>query len=300
MPATSRDSLADDAASLRLIAAASQRYREAGRWKAATWAGSGLLFGLGLILAITNEQTAVLALLAAAYLLCTRLVLRPEMTRAHREGVTLQEQSDVRLFGLEWNKSLGGRPIGQVDVEDLAERHRGASDRYATWYVSAGDAPAAFEVLLRQLESAAWGRRDHRRFSMVAAATAVVSVAATVIVGLIQGQVLATYVTSLAVPGLPWTLDLIELARLHARASAERGEIENDLNTLWTDATASAEPAIGTETLRGVQDRLYVARVRSGRVPTWFYAIYRGRNERAFISATREMVQQAGWGPDAE
>src|SRR4051794_23335842 len=109
----------------RLIAAYTQRYREAGRWKAATWAGSAMLFAAGLIFAAARSEAAARGLVAWGYLLSSRAVLRPEMTRAHREGVVLQEQYDVNLFGLPWNLGLAGPPIKQVDVEDLAERFSG-------------------------------------------------------------------------------------------------------------------------------------------------------------------------------
>jgi hypothetical protein len=280
----------------RLIAAYSQRYRESGRWKVAIWLGSAALFLAALVLAALGEEVAVLGLFGSGYLLCSRLVLRPEMTRAHREGVAIQEQYDVESFGLPWNQGLAGPPASPFDVEDLADRYSGDRGILSEWYVDTGSAPPSAAVLLRQFENATWGRRDHRRFAILVAATLVASIVATVVVGLLRDLTLAAYVSTLAAPALPWLLDLADLSVMHGRAAATRRELEVDLLEEWSALEVAAETAVPIEDLRENQNRIFIARRRFGRVPTLVYRVYRDRNQRAFEAASASMLEQKGWG----
>lgn len=283
--------------SRRLISAYSQRYREAARWKTAAWIGSALLFVAGLGFGAAGEDASGLGLLASGYLLCSRLVLRPEMTRAHREAVALQEFFDTRLFSLPWNPGLVGKLPALVDVEDLARRFSGDASGFSTWYVGASAAPPGARVLLWQLENVSWGRRDHRRFAVFSAIVLVLSAGATVVVGLARDISLTVYVSVLAAPALPWLLDVADLTTLHWRAAGRRGEIEAELTETWR--TAAGNGAIPAETLRAAQDRIFAARRSTGRVPTWFYRLYRTRNQAAFAAAAAQMLDERGWSGDA-
>jgi hypothetical protein len=254
-----------------------------------------LLFVAGLTLAAAGSDAATLGLVASGYLLCSRVVLRPEMTRAHREGVSLQEQYDVTLFGLSWNRGLAGRQMPVVDTEDLANRYSGPAELLADWYVECGTAPASVRVLIGQLENAAWGRRDHQRFAVTVAAVFSASVAMTVVVGLLRDVSLAVYVSALLAPSLPWLLDLVDATTLHARASAQREEIEADLTELWESLREGPDAEIPGERLRVVQDRIFGVRRSSGRVPTWFYRLYQRRNEQAFAAAAQRMLADKGY-----
>lgn len=257
------------------------------------WLGSAALFATGLILVGLRRDTAVLGLLASAYLLCSRLILRPEMTRAHREGVVIQEWYDTSLFGLAWNEGLAGKEPSIIDIEDLAGRFRGDTDDLAEWYERAQGAPSPARVVLRQLENATWGRLDHRRFSVFTAVILVLSIAATVIAGLLRDVTLAVYVSALAAPALPWLLDLADLTALHWRAAGRRAEIEAEMTALWKSMSGDSLTSSGV--LRTAQDRLFAVRRSSGRVPTWFYRIYRRRNHRAFAAAAERMLRAKGW-----
>jgi len=278
----------------RLIAAYTQRYREAAVWKTVIWLGSATLFLGALTVAAVKGGAAALGLIGSGYLLCSRLVLRPEMTRAHREGVAVQEQYDTEKFGLEWNKSLAGKHLSPMDVEVLAGRFGGDPESLSSWYVGGAGAPPGAQVLLRQLENASWGRRDHRSFAVISTACLVFSVGATVAVGLLRDVTLATYVSSLIAPSLPWLLDLADLSVLHWRAASARGEIEADLIAAW-NALPTGGADVPPELLRENQDRIFIARRRFGRVPSWFYRRRRDGNEEAFQAAADRMLSEKGW-----
>lgn len=279
----------------RLIAAYTQRYREAAAWKTAIWIGGAVLFLGALTVATFVGEKAVLGLLGSGYLLASRLVLRPEMTRTHRDGVVIQEQYDVESFGLPWNQGLTGSKAPLVDVEDLARRYPGDPAALAGWYVEAGGAPAGAAVLLFQLENVSWGRRDHRRFATLAVAILAISLGATVTVGMLDNVSLSMYVSTLLAPSLPWLLDLADLSVVHWRAASTRGEIEDDLNALWSGLSGGADSEVPSETLREAQDRIFIARRRFDRVPTWFYRLRRDRNQVAFQAAASRMLEEKGW-----
>jgi len=50
---------------LRLIEAYTERYRDAARWKSVIWVGSAALFGAGIILALLDNPSPTLGLIAA-------------------------------------------------------------------------------------------------------------------------------------------------------------------------------------------------------------------------------------------
>jgi hypothetical protein len=281
-----------------LHAAYHQRYRESSRWKSALWTLSAALFATGVVLAAAGVESAALGLVASGYLLASRLVLRPEMTRAHREAVVIQEQYDVTVFGMGWNEALVGRRRPLVEIEGLAARHDGDAVGAERWYVGTGRAPHGMSVMLLQLENVSWGRLDHHRFAVLSGAGAAASLAAITVGGLLTHASLAGFIATLVAPSLPWILDLLDLAVLHRKASQQRAGIEQDIITLW-DAAVQESVDVSSETLRVMQDRIYLARRASGRVPGWFYQLFRDRNLRAFTAAASTMLGACGWSDDA-
>ena len=79
-----------------------------------------------------------------------------------KKAVTIQEQFDVEVFGLEWNDGLAGPKEAPEDIHTAAQKiqvKRAASLR--NWYPDADAAPWPLNVILCQRSSAVWGRRGH-------------------------------------------------------------------------------------------------------------------------------------------
>jgi SMODS-associating 4TM effector domain len=274
----------------QLIAAYSQRYREAARWKLAVWSLDAALFLAGLVVWTVWGSRPVLGIMSAAYLLLARVVLRPELSRAHAEAVKLQEQFEVSLFRLSWNEGLMGTEMGAGDVADLSRRFRGDPTELHTWFVVSPDVPHEVRVLLCQWQNASWGRKDHARFARTVIALIALSIATTLAFGILQDATLTDYLTTLAMPSLPWLLDLADLSALHRRASARRSEIEQRVNALLNGASSTNVPT--TETLRAIQDTIARNRSDAGRIPAWFYRLLRRRNFEAHRIAVRHLVEE--------
>ena len=273
----------------QLIAAYSQRYREAARWKLAVWSLDAALFLAGLVVWTAWGATPVLGILSASYLLLTRVVLRPELSRAHADAVKLQEQFEVDLFCLPWNEGLMGTEIGAGDVVDLSSRFRGDPTELHVWFVTSSRVPHELRVLLCQWQNCSWGRNDHARFARVVLVGIALSLAATLVLGITRGATLPEYLTTLAMPSLPWLLDLADLFALHRRASIRRGEIERRVHALLGAASSANVPA--AETLRGIQDAIARNRTDAGRIPKWFYRLFRRRNFEAHRVAVEHLVE---------
>ena len=273
----------------RLIAASWQRYREAGRWKLILWGCDLALFAAGVIVWSTTGSEAGLATAAAIFLVVKRLVADPEQTRAHSEAVRLQEQCEVDMFRLAWNKGLAGAPISAADAYAIAQRFRGDRSRLDSWYVPVDGLTRERSVLLRQWENAGWAALDYRRFYRLVGGVLLFSVALTIIAGAVKNASLTHYLIGLVLPSMPWLLDLADHAAMNRRAFLRRREIEaNAQELLDRPAGQDADPA----SLRALQDALFRSRSEVGHVPDWFYRIFRERNQRLYVDLVAHIHQR--------
>lgn len=152
----------DQAEHLDRLAAYSYRYDVAGRWRTARMTATLLLAAAVPALAFTRPSWAdQLAALAALWLVLGRTALASLERSSYLKAAVMQEFYDVKLFGLPWNEELAGPKPREVDIAaDAAKMKKRV--KLLKWYdidLTGLSWPA--DVLLCQMQSSSWSRRDH-------------------------------------------------------------------------------------------------------------------------------------------
>lgn len=274
---------------LRLQAAARAFYAKAKLLHAAGAAFSLVLALLApILLFLAPNAGALLGALAGIWLFVTRLVVQPICDQRQLDAAATQEAFDCDVLGLNWNASLARR----VADEDIRSATRKVDlKRVANWYPADNDMDWPTSVLTCQRSNVVWARRQHRAYGQTLSSVVVVWAAIGIVVALVHGATLATYLVAIALPSLPALLDASELARSHFSAGGDRMQLEEVI-----DAQLADPAEVDQGQLRENQDRLFVQRRDAPQVPDWFYKLVASRFEEdmKYAAAQRAMSRDSG------
>jgi hypothetical protein len=244
----------------------SRRYRAAKRWLSLRFGVSILVGTVGVALVWLVPETGYwVSAFAAAWIVASQLILRPTEKAAQLEGARAQEDFDVRVLGLPWNKKIAGtRPSPEV----LLEWGQKGED-LVDWYPDVSGARAPVDCLICQRGSLMWAHRDHRKYANGLAALGASIVALSLLVGVLRELTLGDYLLYLGVPLMPAILDVFRASTQHRETSVHRGMLHERSERLLERSIEECElPEV--EECREIQNDLFEARCRPG-VPTWLY-----------------------------
>jgi len=269
----------NDPAYLKLLYAKKHRHDVAVRWANANVIGTvGFAVAVPFITMIWPRSAAWLSAAAAGWLVLGKGLFRRFEQNNTTQGVRYQEQFEVGLFRLPWNLALVGEPPKPDAIADDARRasHKRSQD---DWFYDDGKTPRPVDILLSQLESALWARRNHndyaRRLTAFAAAVSVIGVVIAV-----AGQLtLTAYLLRLLFPSLPALQDALLLADEHRRHATAKEQVESQILDLLSRCEAGQ--SVTEADCRGVQDAVHQVRMTGPSVPTWFYRRHRGPDQAA-------------------
>lgn len=253
-------------------------------------------------LLVQPAATALVATAAAAWLLLARLVLVPA-ERAHVQlAVRLQERFDTFLFTLDWPEGLAGSKPGEEDVAAAARRLERDERLHAQiadgWYPSTAGLRYPVDVLVAQIASVAWGRRQHRAYYRVLSALTAVTVIMAIILG--ASMTLAQWLITFLLPALPALVDAADLAVAHRDISGRKLKIERRLQVLWERELVSPG-SLTPDDCRGVQDEAFKLRQQGLQIPQWFYWLTRKGHEMTMqdaANARRTQYEEAAGASD--
>jgi hypothetical protein len=241
-----------------------------------------------LVLLFWPDAGAVLGAIAGAWLFASRLLLEPFKRQQQLKGATAQEMFDCGIFNLDWNETLV-RPLSEEEVRGASGAMKDA-DRVRDWYPTSEEMSWPKSVLVCQRSNAVWARRQHRAYSRVLLVAAGAWAIIGVIVALADGASLADYLVTIALPSLPALLDATEFARAHSSDADKRQLLEDKLNDLLGDGSASSQD------LREIQDQLFNLRRDAPLVPGWFYRLIRPKFEEDMRYAAQRASEDGSAG----
>jgi hypothetical protein len=279
----------NDSTHLTRLLAYSHEYRLAQVWRALRVLGTlGLAAVSPVVLVWWPHGADLLAATAAAWLVAGRTALAAFEDTHVAQAARIQELYDTRLFGLQWNTAVAGRPPAPDDISHAASRIKDTS-RYLDWYdVDVTGLPWPADVLLCQRQSSIWARRDHRAYGLYLATVGAVWFLVGVGIALARDMTLADYLVRVFLPSAPAYLDAVELARAHKRHAEARQRLEEDIADLWD--RRGIDPSMPTvEDCRRVQDGAFALRRTGPRVPNWFYKVRLTRMARATSAGARAL-----------
>lgn len=266
------------------LAAYSHRYRVAGRWRAARMTGTLLLAAAVPVLAFARPTWAdQLAAAAALWLVLGRTAMSWLERGSYVKAAGMQEYYDCKLFSLPWNGTLAGPPPREVDIAADAAKFTDRSNLIKWYDVDLDGLGWPVDVLLCQMQSASWSRRDHEAYGALLIVTATLWTAGMLAYGVAADLTLPDFLVRLFLPSAPALLDGVELAASHITHARERRKVEDAATTAW-QAHLRGE-WITVEMVRRVQDSAFQLRRDQPRVPNFVYQIRRSSSTQATIAA---------------
>jgi hypothetical protein len=274
---------------LRAARAFRRRYVLAKRWHVLRF-GVGVLIGtVGVVLALLDRSAGdYLAAAAAGWIVLGRTILLAAERRAQDEGALAQEVFDTYVLDLPWNATAAGAEPAPEDLRNWGERQSEKETR--DWYTDVRPASHPVDALICQRASVTWARQDHATYAQVLRVAAAVTLAATLIIGVVLGLSLGEYLLRLGLPVLPAVLDVFDIANSNAALGRDRARLAHETDRLYTTAcNTGVAPSVAA--CRSLQDEIYASRRTMG-VPSWFYRLTRHRRQRNMEEVTREQVER--------
>lgn len=154
---------------VELLRAFHHAYGTAKHWHAARLAGTVLVaLAAPVVIIFTPSLEHPLGAIAGAWVLASRLVLRPAQERATRFAVAVQEMFDQQVLGLPPTSTP--QPPAYEQIHQQARRCR--SDPDQDWYSVRPQVPSGPAVLIAQRSGAVWSRRLYQEWAVVLAVLA--------------------------------------------------------------------------------------------------------------------------------
>jgi hypothetical protein len=278
--------------SLDLLRADTRFYLRAKRLHALRVAGTLVLALLAPVILFWKPNWGdVVAALAGAWVLVGRTVLSWFEDRSVQKAVTVQEQFDVEVFGLEWNDGLAGPRVAPEDVHTAAQKVQGKRiERLRDWYPDADAAPWPLNVILCQRSSAVWGRRGHYWYALFVLGLGIAWFVAGLAMTAAAHVTLTGYLVKVFLPSQPAFLDTIDLFRGHLKQSQAKEALELKTTDLWNYGVANPG-LVSEQDCREVQDQTYMLRRRGVQIPQLIYRLRRKQDEAAMRAAAARLTK---------
>ncbi len=100
-----------------------------------------------------------LELVGAVLTLISALILTDIEANRVKQAATVQEELDVQLFQLPWNKTLVGHEVAPELINRAAKEYKGGDDKIRDWYPDPGGVPYPKDAFLCQRTNLMWGVR---------------------------------------------------------------------------------------------------------------------------------------------
>jgi hypothetical protein len=201
----------------------------------------------------------------------------------------IQDQFDVAVFQLDWNKILLGDQVSDETIHNLSAKYKGKVDE--AWYGNLNAVAPPFDVLLCQRTNAVWDWRLRMNYFRLGLTLLVILFIAGIILSLQNNLLLSDYLKIIFLPSSSaFILGYKELNE-HFENIRAKASLEKKLNSVLESAINKGEIPNGT-TLRQIQDVIYILRKCSAIVPTWFSKLYRSRYEKRMQSVIDKYSEQ--------
>lgn len=278
--------------SLDLLRADTRFYLRAKRLHALRVAGTLVLALLAPVILFWKPGWGdVVGALAGVWVLVGRTVLSWFEDRSVQKAVTIQEQFDVEVFGLEWNDGLAGPRVAPEDVHTAAQKVRGKRiERLRDWYPDADVAPWPLNVILCQRSSAVWGRRGHYWYALFVLGLGIAWFVAGLAMTAAAHVTLTGYLVKVFLPSQAAFLDTIDLFRGHLKQSQAKEALELKTTDLWNNGVANPG-SVSEQDCREVQDQTYALRRRGIQIPQLIYRLRRKQDEAAMRAAAARLTK---------
>lgn len=267
-------------------------------------------FTQGLFVLLTIVLPVISVLLAPAcpqvkeYLALTGLVLLilgigtidPIQKDRIKRGAKLQEEFDVKVLGMPWNRFVAGPMVDPEDVRAASARplSKKRESQLTPWYEPCvGELPLPFGRLICQRTNISYDERLRKKYGNFLLYGTIVLGTGLLFIGLAFKLNLSEMILTVGVPFTPllgWTL---REHRKQADTAKTLVNLKSEFEKLWDKALTGADLSELELGSRELQDAIYQHRASSPLVFDWVYDLLRTVNEDEAHHAAQHLVAQA-------
>lgn len=246
------------------------------------------LAAASVVAAFASVTAPVITVIGGAWALAYTIFVSPLAKGQARRSAVIQEMFDTQLFGLPWNSTLTGSRLRPDEISQLVREfdpRRGRGDRLRDWYVDTSGVPQPYDIFICQQQNLAWDARLRRRWAWVLLAAVVVWVVLGLVVGYAASLTMPEILLRWFVPSLAALIYGIDSCKNQYDIAAERERVMSLVQAEIDGAQrapSSDEQARLVVKAREIQDVIFATRKQVARVPDWFYARFRDRDENDF------------------
>ena len=225
-----------------------------------------------------------LELVGAVLTLVSALILTDIEANRVKQAATVQEELDVQLFQLPWNKTLVGHEVAPELINRAAKEYKGGDDKIRDWYPDPGGVSYPKDAFLCQRTNLMWGVRLQSKYAYTLIGFTTGYFLIGVLIGIVKQESLVAYLVAILVPTLPALLEAIDTYKRHTESARDKAELLAHVEDLIKDKTRLPHLV---EECRRIQDSIYIMRSTRPLVPDWWYELWRNK----FDMDAREGVQ---------
>lgn len=185
------------------------------------------------------------------------------------KAAKVQEEFDVSLFKIPWNKVLVGDKIPHEDVNYAKKKFWGNKETLKDWYSDVSGFPYPVDVLLCQRNNLVWDWRLKRRYSIGFFVIAIAYFILTLILCSAFELKISEYIAMFFLPALSGYFLALDEGKDHLKASNKLRDLEKKLNDLLEIAITD-HSKLGIKDLRQIQDCIFDFR-KGPMVADWVY-----------------------------
>lgn len=283
----------DDTNALRFLIAQRRLYSRAKRWVAFRWCGM-LVVGLAapIVAVIWPQSSTVVGSIAGAWIFLGRTLLMYVQKENTEKAATVQEQFDFYVYNMPAGTPRPKKPsIEEISLLAAPEDKLptvAKDEKLLGWYDVADDDPGEVAVAIAQRSNVAYTQRLLRSTSFFWSVVAVLWVVVLIIICVVTGLTLATFLLGVVLPLLPAFLDVTEYIVDIARSIKDREALSQEIEK----RIGNKDEAITGQNLRVWQEALFELRRDTPTVPDFIYKIKRRKNEEAMSVASAQLSKR--------
>lgn len=276
--------------SLRLLAAQRQLYSKAKIFQLIHLAGALVLQAAApVVLVLAPQLTIVMAFVGGGWFLISWFVLDRAQDEKVRQAATIQEQFDVAVFGLSWNKTLVGDQLLPELVNAAAAGFEGKQQELTDWYPDLDALRYPLNVVNAQRANLVWDSRLRRDYAGGMSIITAALFGAGIVVSLITDQGFRAYVLAVLLPSLAALHEGWQLATSHRATAHEQERTEREIRQYAQEG--GEFPTV--EDCRRIQDTIFLNRRRGPLVPDRWYTWRKSRFEADMQAAAADLSERA-------
>ena len=282
----------DEPDNIKLLAAQRHTYSQAKRWHNVY---AGIAVGLELaapVILLLRPDTKLALDSAGAIALVLSIALRQRAGTIIKRGATIQEQFDVNVFELPWNRTFVGNRISPEVIYAADKAFKGDRSKLTGWYADPGDLPHPLDVLICQRSGLVWDRHLRRSYATLFNVLTVGYCVAGIVLGIVSHQMLAEYLAALLLPSMPALLEGLTIVREHTKIAAEEERVSQDILDLW-DRGLDNPTLTTTAECRRLQDCSFLKRSNAPLVPDLWYWLFRNHHEAEMQATMADLRAKA-------